>query len=222
MARDVGPDLVSLSGAAFSTLNTAADALPVLETGEHFASAMLTRLSGTNRRALLEALRVLEFVDSADLVTGAFAEYLAEPNRRSAIIRDRLLSLVPWAIPMLEESDGAALVDELAQHGTSGLLAPRVARWLLDAAAFAGLRDARIRIQLPWTIRQPRLPLTFAEGPPLAPPALVHLDPALLTWLQRLPPTGSAWSSAERQRWLQTLDALLQGIYPAEGEGASS
>jgi len=215
--RDVTPDLVSLSGAAFSTLNTAADALPPLEPGEQFASGLLTRLSGTNRRALMEALRVLEFVDDADRVTGAFSEYLASPERRPAILRDRLLSLVPWAIPLLEESNGPRLLDELVQYGASALLAPRVARWLLDAAAFAGLRDARARVQLPWRARQARLPFAFPEGPPLAPPSLAHLDPALLTWLQRLPPSGASWSPEEKARWLRTLDALLQGIYPAAG-----
>jgi hypothetical protein len=213
-----GPDLVSLSGAAFSTLNTAAEALPPLEAHQPFSNALLTRLSGTNRRALQEALRVLEFIDEGDRVTPAFATYLEQPGRRPEIIRDRLYGLVPWAIPMLQGDGGRELLKELVQRGTGVLLAPRVARWLLDAAAFSGLREPHSRAQLPRLRRAATLPLTYTDEAP-GPPSLVHLDPALVPWLQRLPVAGSTWSEDERELWLRTFSALLAGVYPSPRVG---
>lgn len=48
-----------------------------------------------------------------------------------------------------------------------------------------------------------------------------HLDPLIVGLLDRLPTPGSAWSEDKRRKWLQTLEANLEMIYPTEARKLS-
>lgn len=54
-------------------------------------------------------------------------------------------------------------------------------------------------------------PLAFAGGD-----GSPRLDPLIVGLLDRLPAPGTAWSEDKRRKWLQTLEANLEMIYPSE------
>jgi hypothetical protein len=53
-------------------------------------------------------------------------------------------------------------------------------------------------------------PVVFAGGGGFS------LDPLIAGLLDRLPPAGEIWSIEKRKKWLQTFEANLEMIYPAE------
>jgi hypothetical protein len=54
-------------------------------------------------------------------------------------------------------------------------------------------------------------------GGNISTPRLGGLDPLIQGLLSRLPPPGEVWSEEKRKKWLQTLSANLEIIYPPEG-----
>lgn len=57
-----------------------------------------------------------------------------------------------------------------------------------------------------------------AEQPPPTPPPspapLDGIDPALVAWFQKIPPTGTPWPKEEKERWFTALRAMVDGVHP--------
>jgi hypothetical protein len=43
------------------------------------------------------------------------------------------------------------------------------------------------------------------------------VDPAIVTWVSKLPAPGSSWPALARKRWVEVLGAILDTVYPETG-----
>ncbi len=50
--------------------------------------------------------------------------------------------------------------------------------------------------------------------PPPSPAPLDGIDPALVAWFQKIPPTGTPWSKEDKERWFTALRAMVDGVHP--------
>lgn len=50
--------------------------------------------------------------------------------------------------------------------------------------------------------------------PPPSPTPLDGIDPALVAWFQKVPPSGSPWPKADKDRWFAALRAMVDGVHP--------
>jgi hypothetical protein len=53
--------------------------------------------------------------------------------------------------------------------------------------------------------------------PPPTPPSptpLDGIDPALVAWFQKIPPTGTPWPKEDKERWFTAFRAMVDGVHP--------
>lgn len=48
--------------------------------------------------------------------------------------------------------------------------------------------------------------------------ALGRIHPAVMGFLQALPPEGQQWSETQRERWIDAFTAMIKALYPSEDE----
>ena len=207
-------DDVRLSGltVSWSTFQGCLESTDRLHPGDLLFGATFPHLSGDSRRALLTALRAVGWLDDGDVVTARLADFLSgPPDVRQFLVRD-VLRRCPAIIWEFIHGDAPAVALERAieDHGVDDVLAPRVARFLVSAAAYAAMP---VGSRLQRLITRPNPGRSRAHAPSRAWLAASGMDPILRRWLAAIPRPRDDPSPDEVRRWYQTLGSLLEGAF---------
>src|SRR6266545_516230 len=154
-------------------------------------------------RRTLKALRLLELIDENGHPTEQF-KVLAKvrPDEYKDAFAGYLRSVYKDVFTYTDPSDGDL---DAIRNAFWGYKPPgqreTMVRLFLGLCAYAGLIPEQ---------KQERP----APTPPPSPAPLDGIDPALVAWFQKIPPTGTPWSKEDKERWFTALRAMVDGVHP--------
>ena len=191
------------------------------------------RLSGTNGAQLVHALRFLDLVDDNHRPQPTLEDMVKNPNRREAILRERLLRNYAGAVQGLDlqRASLGELEERFRIYAIDGETMRKALSFFIHAAAYSGTplsshitKKSRTVDRAHGTKKKTALPRRRpTEEEPVRPKLVSNpittgeydLHPSIHGLLADLPRKSPDWTMLDQDMWIRTFVSTVKYAYPA-------
>lgn len=203
---------------------------------------LMGTMSGASQSQVTTALRFLGMISENNVTNPKMKEYVVgDEEQKKTVLQEMLVDAYPFIFRQgfdLSNETAKALRDAfVANTGATGETVNRCIAFFKDAAVDAGIPISRFilnktvrspqpkkrsvvpRKEEPKSVVQPTQTQDHAASSPAAQVA-IPAQGSMLLWglIQKLPKPGTRWAQADRERWVQTLNHVMELEYPGPGE----
>jgi hypothetical protein len=215
---------------SFRTLLNAIERMEAEGMPSRLDRSYLSNLPWSTQNHFLAACRALKLIDDAGRPNPILIQLVEQPNERPRLVGEVLRDLYAGPMSLRNNATQAELEERFKEYGLSGSTARKSIAFFLHAAAYASV-PLSPHFRSPRTTDKPaakrgKRPKPAGANdasdietePTPSPQANLRLHPFIEGLLRELPPEGTPWSKAKRDKWLQMAELTVDMLYQVESQ----